>query len=114
MTATSPIVRRSVAQAKPTLHRFIRGIGYLAHDGPPELPRGSNGKKNCAPPEGTPDGSIHLLQPPTGAPPMALKWSVKHSAWLSLEPSAGNRLGWPAEHLMKAGWEYVGVQKKKD
>jgi hypothetical protein len=102
------VVEKTAAQRKKTHHQFIPGIGYIAHDGPPELPAGVNGTKNCDPAKGTKDGSLHLLRPPNGHPPLAFEWIAAERAWESVQPERGNRLAWPADHLKRAGWEYVG------
>lgn len=101
-------VSRGEALRKRTQHQFIPGLGYIAHGSAPDLPKAANGNKNCEPIPGTADGSIHLLRPPTGAPPLALVWIAAERAWASLKPEAGNRLAWLTGHLSRAGWEYVG------
>lgn len=108
MTATSPLVSKRVADANPTHHQHILGMGYLAHSGAPDLPDHCKGEENCAPPQGTANASLHLLKPPGGAPDMIFKWAAKHNAWLSISPGKGNRMAWTVDHLMKAGWRYVG------
>jgi hypothetical protein len=100
------IVSRAAAMRRRTHHQFVPGLGYIAHAAPPDLPPTSRGNKNCEPPTGTPDGSIHLIKPPTGAPPMLMTWVAAERAWASTKPGAGNRLAWPTAHLMRAGWEY--------
>ena len=116
-TQTSPFVSRKEALRKPTHHQFIKGIGYIAHSGPPELPLGSNGAKNCEPPKNTPDKSVHVLRPPNGARDMTFVWHAADQAWAAIVPDKGNRLAWPTSHLQKAGWAYVGpidaLAKKK-
>lgn len=104
---SSPLVSREEAYRKPTHHQMIVGMGYLAHSGPPALPLGANGNKNCAPPADAKDGSRHLLLPPNGAPAMPFVWIAAHRAWGSALPQKGNRLAWPIDHLMRAGWAYV-------
>ena len=112
---TSPFVTREHAHQKRTHHQYIDGLGYMAHEGPPELPAAAQGAKNCVPPEGTKDGTAHLLQPPGGHPQMILLWVEAEGAWASRHPGKGNRLAWTTDHLMRAGWEYVGpfTPKKK-
>ena len=105
--APSPLVNRNTAMQKPTKHQHLRGLGYLAHDGPPALPSGANGNKNCKPPSGTADGTRHILQPPGGHKRMELIWMAAHSAW-SHPTGKGNRLAWTCDHLSRAGWEYIG------
>jgi hypothetical protein len=102
------ISSRSTARAHPTHHQFIPGIGYVAHARPPELPPNANGSANCAPPEGILDGTVHMMRPPNGHPSIAMVWHARTRAWGSTTPGRGNRLGWPLDHLMKAGWAYVG------
>jgi hypothetical protein len=105
---TLPLVSASKARMAPTRHQLVQGLGYIVHDGPPDLPAGSNGNLNCDPPPGTIPGSAHLLRPPGGHPPIAMLWHAGEQAWLCPQPGRGNRLGWPTAHLRKAGWEYVG------
>lgn len=105
---TSPLVSRREAVKDPTRHQMIPGLGYLAHSGPPELPAATKGEKNCAPPPGTAHGSRHVLRPPGGHSPMILSWLEGHG-W-SHPHGKGNRLAWSAEHLSRAGWEYVGPE----
>ena len=107
----SPLVSRKVALKNRTHHQFIPGIGYLAHDGPPELPAEMSGGKNCEPPSGSKDGSAHMIRPPNGAAPMAFLWAAGEKAWASPRPEAGNRLAWAPTHLSRAGWEYGGPAK---
>lgn len=107
---TSPLVGRSAAVQKMTHHQFVKGLGYIAHSGPPELPAHLAGKKNCAPPAGTQNDSHHMLRPPNGAPDMVMRWIAGEQAWASLIPEKGNRLAWPVQHLQRAGWEYVGPE----
>lgn len=103
------LVTRSTAHAKKTHHQMVAGLGYVAHSGPPELPPGSDGSANCDPPATTADGSVHLLRPPNGARPIAMKWVVAERAWESMTPDRGNRLAWPADFLKKAGWAYMSA-----
>lgn len=105
----SIIVARSQAMRAKTRHQFIQGVGYLPHGGPPELePHQATGTKNCDPPEMAIDGSQHMLRPPNGAPPRIFVWVKAEKAWEAFPFGVGNRLAWPASHLMKASWEYVG------
>jgi hypothetical protein len=116
MVFTPPLASRVEAMKRPTHHQFVPGIGYLVHSGPPDLPPEANGKKNCLPPTGTADGSVHMLKPPTGADPIAFRWNQADQSWISTRPAKGNRLAWPASHLQRAGWEYAeakaGSRKK--
>lgn len=107
MPAASPLVSRATAMGKQTHHQFIKGVGFLAHSGPPDLDPVHNGKKNCAPKAGTAAGSRHWLRPGNGAPDMVMIWIPTETAWASTKPEKGNRLAWPLEHLSRAGWEYV-------
>jgi len=101
------LVPRDVAHRRKTHHQLVPGLGYVAHAGPPDLPAGCDGKENCAPPRGTADGTIHLMRPPGGHPPLAMRWVAADQAWESLQPERGNRLAWPTSHLTKAGWAYL-------
>lgn len=101
------VVDRAAAARRKTHHQFIPGIGYIAHSGPPTLPPGSNGSQSCLPKGDAADGSLHLMQPPNGHPPITMKWVAVERAWESLQPERGNRLAWPHDHLMKAGWSYL-------
>ena len=105
---TSPLVSREQALAKQTHHQFIKGIGYLAHAGAPDLPTTARGSKNCSPPAGTKSGFVGLLKPPTGADPLRLVWITAEGAWASPRPDKGNRMAWSTTHLQRAGWEYIG------
>lgn len=107
MTGQLPFVTRAIAMRRQTNHSFHPGLGYLAHSGPPDLPADARGSKNCEPPAGTADGSVHYMQPPGGHPRMPMTWIEAEHAWASLNPAKGNRLAWPVEHLSKAGWEYA-------
>ena len=109
----TPFVTRAEAHKKKTHHQFVPGMGYLSHAGAPELPPGANGSKNCAPPEDAKDGSLHALRPPGGHPPMNMLWVAGERAWAHPVPGSGNRLAWPVEHLMRAGWEYIEPVKAK-
>jgi hypothetical protein len=110
----SPIVSRKSAHLKMTHHQYIDGIGYLVHEGPPELPLGhGGGSKNCEPSKGTKDGSEHFLQPPRGAPEMILVWVEAERAWRPPHPGRGNRLAWSTDYLSRAGWEYLQPLAKK-
>jgi hypothetical protein len=111
MNLQSFLANRKQALASPTRHQFVPGVGYIAHAGPPPLPVGANGSKNCDPLEGT-AASMHLLQPPGGHPKIAMKWLPAAKAWASPKPGKGNRLAWPAAYLQKAGWAYVGPTKE--
>lgn len=102
------MVPRSVALSRLTHHQFVAGMGYVAHGMAPELPPDANGSKNCAPPAGTADGSVHLMRPPTGADPVRMIWTPTEGAWAAEIPQKGNRMAWSTEHLMRAGWEYGG------
>lgn len=93
--------------AKQINHQFVPGLGYVAHSGPPELPPGSNGTASCLPKSDAADGSLHLMQPPHGHPPIAMRWVALEKAWASIQPERGNRLAWPADFLSKAGWAYL-------
>ena len=105
---TTPLVDRATAYKQRTHHQFIPGTGYMVHSGPPELdPLVHKGTKNCAPPAGTKDGSLHVLRPSHGAKPMKMIWIAAERAWASPHPAKGNRLAWTTDHLMKAGWEYL-------
>jgi hypothetical protein len=107
-TRPSFLVGRNTAFARRTHHQFIPGMGYVAHSGPPDLPPTANGSKNCDPPANTADGSLHMLRPPGGHPPLAMVWVAAEKAWASRQPERGNRLAWPTSHLQRAGWEYIG------
>lgn len=108
----SMFVRRDVAMKKQVHHQFLPGMGYLNLGLEPELGRFHVGKKNCAPPADTKDGSFHVMQPPGGAKPVNMKWIAAESAWASLIPQKGNRLAWTVKHLSRAGWEYTGPAPK--
>lgn len=108
---TSPLVSRKEALAKRTHHQFVPGLGYLAHSGPPDLPATANGAKNCDPPKGTRDGSLHLIKPPNGGPSQAFTWIAAEKAWAPAIAGRGNRLAWPVDHLRRAGWEYQRAAK---
>lgn len=112
MIAASPLVTRSEAVKQRTHHQLLRGIGYLKHSGPPELPASARGSKNCEPGAGTRNGTIHLMKPPGGAKPLEMIWVAAERAWASAIPDRGNRLAWPTSHLMRARWEYVGPIRK--
>ena len=88
------VVGKREAHQKKTHHQLIVGVGYIAHSGAPELPAGANGSKNCDPPAGAKDGSLHLLRPPNGHPPLAFRWITAEQAWESVQPERGNRLAW--------------------
>jgi hypothetical protein len=103
----SPIVSRATAHQKRTHHQFVAGLGYIAHEGPPELPPAAQGTKNCQPPSGTADRSVHVMQPPGGAGTMLMVWHAD-GAWGPIKPGQGNRMAWEPSHLSRAGWEYVG------
>lgn len=106
---TSPIVNKAAAHQRMTHHQFLPGIGYLAHGGAPDVPAGIKGGRNCKPPSGTRDGSVHLLRSAHhGSADKRFRWVAAEGAWASLKPAAGNRLAWTAEHLSAAGWEYSG------
>jgi hypothetical protein len=111
MTAI-PLVDRKTALKKRTNHERIPGMGYLVHSGPPDLPADASGNQNCAPPAGTVDGSAHVLKPPGGAKPMRMVWIGAEKAWAH-PAGKGNRLAWPTDHLMRAGWKYVGPEKAR-
>jgi hypothetical protein len=111
MLATVP---RSVAMKAQTKHQFLHGIGYVPHGGPPDIPTGAQGGKNCLPATGAANGSIHILKPSHGAPPMRMRWVAAEQAWAGLNQAKGNRLAWTADHLSRAGWEYVGVDPKQE
>lgn len=103
------VTERQAKSAK-TKHSFVPGIGYIAQAEPPKFLPHPEGGKNCAPPAGTNDGSRHTLRSPGGKVAGIEKtflWVAAEQAW---EPSimGGNRLAWTADHLSKAGWEYVG------
>ncbi len=102
----SPLVSRSEALKKRTHHQYIHGIGHVAHSGPPELSVAARGKKNCDPPQGTRDGTHHMMRPPNGAAPIRMAWVAGEKAWASINPARGNRMAWPVDHLKRAGWEY--------
>jgi hypothetical protein len=104
--AGSPLVSRSEAYKRLTHHQFVKGFGYVAHSGPPDMPPHVRGNKNCMPPQGTADGSMHMLTPPGGHPPIKMRWVLSEQAWASLVPDKGNRLAWPASYLQRVGWEY--------
>ena len=106
---STPLVSRVQALKQMTHHQFLPGVGYLQHSGPPDLPEAAKGTKNCSPPANTPNGSFHLLKPPTGAPPLTLIWVASEKAWASQHPGKGHRLAFSTNHLMRAGWEYVGL-----
>jgi len=108
--AGSPIVRRATAHQKRTHHQFVPGLGYVAHEAPPDLPAVAKGDKNCEPPASVRDGSVHIMKPPGGHPPMAMTWIAGERAWASRPPNRGNRLAWTPAHLSSAGWEYVGPE----
>ena len=105
---SSPLVSREEAHKLRTHHQFVPGIGYLRHAGAPTLPADAKGTKNCAPPAGTKDGTVHMLRTPTGAPPIAFVWIAAEQAWATANPLKGNRLAWAPAHLQRAGWEYIG------
>lgn len=105
-----PVASRKQAMMKQTHHQFVDGIGYVAHSGPPALLPSHFGSKNCKPPTDTVDGTMHMLQPPGKAPPMAMRWIKNEHAWASPK-MAGHRLAFTCEHLMKAGWAYIGPAK---
>lgn len=107
----SPLVNRTEALKKPAHHQYVQGIGHLTHSGPPELPPGANGSKNCDPPEGTKDGTHHMMKPPNGGAPVRMSWNAGQRVWMSINPGKGNRLGWSVEHLRKAGWSYARAVK---
>lgn len=102
------VVNRPAAHQRKTGHQFVPGLGYVAHQGPPPLNPRANGTKNCDPPQGTRDGSVHLLRPPNGHPPITMVWIAMERAWASRMPERGNRLAWPTSHLRRAEWEYIG------
>lgn len=110
---TLAFVSHEKAHKKPTHHQFVRGLGYVHHGCEPDLPSGARGSKNCAPPEGTKDGTVHLLQPPGSAPPMKMVWIAAEKAWKSQIAGRGNRLAWTPAHLSRAGWSYVGSGRRR-
>lgn len=100
-------VPRAEAHKNPTHHQFVPGLGYISHGGPPDLPAGATGSKNCAPLAGVKDGSAHFMQPPGGHPPMMMIWLADAGAWRAFHPGKGNRIAWTTDHLSRAGWEYI-------
>jgi hypothetical protein len=99
-------VNRTEAMKNPTRHQYVEGIGYIPHSGPPEFGSPVKMPKNCLPPAGTKDGTLHEMIPPNGAKPVTMAWWAKHKAWAALHPGKGNRLCWTVDHLSRAGWEY--------
>lgn len=105
------IVKRSTAVKAMLRHQFVPGLGYVAHEGEPELGPEYNGKANCAPAPQTATDTLHLLRPPGGHPPMTMRWVAKESAWAPTVQGKGNRLAWSHGYLSRAGWEYIGPFK---
>ena len=105
------VVSRAAALRKQTGHQFVPGIGYIPHASPPDFARHPAAGKNCAPPSGTPDGSVHLMQPPNGHPKLEMRWVAVENAWASMRIDQGHRLAWSVDYLSAAGWEYAGKPK---
>lgn len=97
---------RAAAEQNPTHHQFEPGNGYVNHGGPPMVPNPVLLKKNCLPKDTSLDGTLHLLRAPTGTA-MTMIWLPVHRAWANTRIDRGNRLAWTADHLSKAGWEYL-------
>ena len=97
------------AKSAKTRHSFVPGLGYVEHAEPPSFTPHPDGGKNCAPPPGTKTGSEHVLRSPGGKAGIekTFLWITAERAWEPVE-LGGNRLAWTADHLSKAGWEYVG------
>ena len=103
-------VPKHVAHKRMTMHQFIPGVGYIEHGAHPEVPVGTNGGRNCLPPKGTADGTVHLLRSVQhNAAPIRMRWVAAEKAWASLKTATGNRLAWTTDHLSAAGWEYVSA-----
>lgn len=106
-----PLATRRAAMLDPTRHQFVRGLGHIPHGAEPDLPPGyPPGSANCLPPAGAADGSVHIMNPSHGAPPMRMRWLAAHQAWAPLSPEKGNRMAWTADYLSRAGWEYAGPE----
>jgi len=101
------LVNRTEAVKKPTHHQFIPGIGHLDHGAEPSLPAGRGGKKNCDPPPGTRDGSLHKMKASSGIV-VVMKWITAARSWGPKRPGVGNRMAWTPKHLSVAGWELIG------
>ncbi len=106
------VVSKTAALKKQTGHQFVPGLGYVPHAEAPEFIEHPAGGKNCAPPDGTADGSVHIMVPPNGHPKVEMVWVAGENAWAARRPDQGNRLAWTISHLSKAGWEYAGTPKK--
>ena len=97
----SPSTRAAALKAM-TKHSFVPGAGYLLFSEAPG-PMGPQPGNRCYPPNGTVDGSAHLLTPPGGAP-MRFMWVDMERAWAR---PGGKRMAFAAEYLSSLGFVYV-------
>lgn len=96
-------ITRTQAMANPTAHRFIPGDGYTLCAPLPK--RGAHPPNRANPPDGTRDGSKHMLTVPGGGAQAAFTWLAPHSCW---ERPGGLRVAFAADYLSRAGWVYAG------
>src|ERR1700744_570478 len=100
------------AMKRQTHHQFVRGLGYVNHGAEPPVPPAAI-PSYAVPPEGTADGSLHILNPSHNAPPMTMGGVAAEKAWRHPHDSArGNRMAWTAVFLGRSGWAYVGPAPK--
>ena len=105
-------------------HAFALGHGYLAF-APHEFPIFGPVSALLDAPVGAEDGSVHLLQPPSGGIPLRFQWVMIERAWTPYPvPDILSPGHWPITHrrplayssafLGSHGWSYVGSAKDAD
>jgi hypothetical protein len=90
--------------AAPDQHALVAGQGYV-YAGTLRTP--STGVTGlCTPPNGTADGTVHLIAPPQGGPAQAFTWNATLKLWMTTS-ALSKRLGFPPDYLSRHGWSYV-------
>jgi hypothetical protein len=108
MTAVQAHVRDALR--RPDVYSFVPGKGYFQHDKQPMAVPGKGPVDRCSPPNGTQDGTIHLLKSPGSDKSFTFRWMQARRVWVVTSGAVmkAHRLGFTDIYLSRAGWIYVG------
>ena len=103
-----PITETQVAE-KPTAYRFIAGHGYNYTGDMPMPLLAVHPPSAVMPPNGTEDGTWHMLLIPNGEKALPWQWGAEKQVWKPGLASGAFRVAFSCAYLAAVGWTYHGV-----